>query len=91
MREKKNKDVSERTARVSDRTLKKCVVPVAIHDPWVWIEKKWQSWCSVVSDGAKTFFFPEKRKKKTCFHSGVVGTTCHVVLGFHLLLCHFNV
>ena len=39
----------------------------------------------MVSDGAKTFLL------KNCFHSGVVGTTCHVVLGRHLFLCHFKV
>lgn len=27
---------------------------------------------------------------KNCFHSGVVGTTCHVVLGCQHFFCHFK-
>ncbi len=54
---KKNKtDASERNSSSERAHFKKCVVPVTIQDTVFWIEKKWQSWRSVVSDGAKTFF-----------------------------------
>lgn len=56
----KKKTQVKGTAQASERTLKR-VTCCACHNPrskmCVWIEKKWQSWRSVVSDGAKTFFF----------------------------------
>lgn len=73
------------TAQLERAHFKKCVVPVTIQHS-VWIGKKRQSWRLMV---LRPFFFFKKKKK--CFHSGVVGTNCHVVLGRHLFLCHFKV
>lgn len=44
------------TAQASERTLKNVLCLSQSKTPCFWIETKWQSWRSVVSDGAKTFF-----------------------------------
>lgn len=51
---KKKKSRVKGTAQSSERTLKN--VLCLSQSKTLWIDKKWQSWRSVVSDGAKTFF-----------------------------------
>ena len=53
---RKNKEVSERNGSRERAHFKKMCRACCSLKHLVWIEKKWQRWRSVVSDGAKTFF-----------------------------------
>lgn len=76
VRKKKTKDVSERNGSSERAHFKKCVVPVTIQDTVFGLRKNGKA--------GVLWYLTVLRPFLNCFHSGVVGATCHVVLGCQL-------
>lgn len=72
-KEKKTKDVSERNCSSERAHFKKCVVPVAIQYTVFGLGNNGKA--------GVLWYLTVLRPFLNFFHSGVVGATCHVVLG----------